>query len=184
MMAHNEKLLNQQEIYSGRVFRVTKDTVLLENGAEGIREIVHHHGGAAVVALDEHGRVILVRQYRHAIGREMWEIPAGKLESGEDPFEAAKRELAEEGGVTADVWQELGVIYPTVGYATEAIYLYLATRLHPVPMHLDEDEFLEPSYLPLEQVMDWIMQGKLQDSKTVIGCMKADKLTRKKERAD
>ncbi len=175
-MAHFEKMLASQELFNGRVLRLTRDRVQLENGAEGEREIVHHHGGACVVALTGEKEVYLVRQYRYAIGREMWELPAGKLEAGEDPFEAARRELTEEAGITADHWLKLGPFYPTVGYCTEAIHMYLATGLHPAAMHLDEDEFLEPYKMPLEDMVQKALSGQLQDSKTIIGILKAKAL--------
>ncbi len=175
-MAHFEKTLDSAELYDGRVFRVTRDDVLLENGRTGVREIVHHHGGACVVALTKEGEVYLVRQYRYAIGREMWELPAGKLEKDEDPFEAACRELGEETGLAADNWRSLGAFYPTVGYCTEAIHMYLATGLHAVDMHLDEDEFLEPCKAPLTEMVQRVLNGEIQDSKTIVGVLKAKAL--------
>ena len=118
-MAHIEKTVDSKEMVSGRVIRVTLDTVELENGERSMREIVHHHGGACVLAVTDADEVYLVRQYRYALQEEIWELPAGKLEAAEDPFEAAKRELAEECGVTADEFIDLGVLYPTVGYDSE-----------------------------------------------------------------
>ena len=171
-MAHFENQLSSQEIYQGRVFTVTKDTVQLENGAEGTREVVHHHGGACVAALTEDGRVYLVRQFRYAFGQEIWELPAGKLEPGEDPLEAAKRELGEEAGLAADHWQDLHPVWPTVGYCSEIIYTYLATGLHPVPMHLDEDEFLTPESLPLAEAVAMCLDGRIVDGKTVAALLK------------
>ena len=120
-MAHIETTLDSKEIFNGRVIRVTVDTVRLENGNTSTREIVHHHGGACVLPVDDEGNVYMVRQFRYAMGEEIWELPAGKLEAGEDPFEAAKRELAEECGVTANHYTDLGVLYPTVGYDSEGI---------------------------------------------------------------
>lgn len=175
-MAHFEEQLTSEIIYDGRVVHLTKDEVRLENGAVGIREIVHHNGGACVVAVNEAREVYVVKQFRYATGREMWELPAGKLEKGEDPFEAAKRELTEEAGVTADNWRALGYFWPTVGYCTERIYMYLATGLHPAAMHLDEDEFLEPYRMPLEELVKKSLSGEIQDAKTVIGVLKAKAL--------
>ena len=150
-MAHFEKQLSSQEIYQGRVFTVTKDTVQLENGAEGTREVVHHHGGACVAALTEGGRVYLVRQFRYAFGQ---------------------RELGEEAGLAADHWQDLHPVWPTVGYCSEIIYTYLATGLHPVPMHLDEDEFLTPESLPLAEAVAMCLDGRIVDGKTVAALLK------------
>ena len=115
-MAHSEQTLDSRLIFDGKVIRVTLDIVRLENGDTSMREVVHHHGGACIMPVTDQGEVYLVRQFRYALGEEMWELPAGKLEAGEDPFEAAKRELEEECGVTADEYIPLGCIYPTVGY--------------------------------------------------------------------
>ena len=171
-MAHFEEQLTSDVIYDGRVVHLTRDEVRLENGAVGIREIVHHNGGACVVAVTEDKQVYVVRQYRYATGCEMWELPAGKLEKGEDPFEAAKRELTEEVGVTADNWRDLGYFWPTVGYCTERIHMYLATGLHPVEAHPDADEFLEAERMPLEEAVALALAGGLPDAKTQTAILK------------
>ena len=171
-MAHFETRTGSEEIYRGRVFTVTKDTVTLENGAEGIREIVHHHGGACVAALTEDNRVYLVRQFRYAFGQEIWELPAGKLEKGEDPFTAARRELGEECGLTAEHFVDLGPVYPTVGYCSEIIYCWAATGLAPCDMHLDEDEFLTPEKVPFDKAVEMVLSGEIRDGKTVAALLK------------
>ena len=148
--AHFEKTLSSEVLFEGRVVTLTKDVALLENGETSIREVVHHHGGACILPVDADGNITLVRQFRYAFGEEIWELPAGKLEAGEDPFEAAKRELSEECGLTADNYISLGEFYPTVGYDTEVIYTWVATGLHETKMHLDADEFLTPDRVPLE----------------------------------
>ena len=112
-MAHTETMLESREIFNGRVIRVTVDKVQLEDGTTSTREIVHHHGGACILPVDADGSVTMVRQFRYAFGEEIWELPAGKLEADEDPFEAAKRELSEECGLTADNFIDLGVVYAT-----------------------------------------------------------------------
>ena len=144
MAVHFEKTIDSKLIYTGHVITVTQDTALLENGETALRDVVHHHGGACILPYFEDGTICMVRQFRYAMQQELWELPAGKLEAGEDPFEAAKRELTEECGVTADEYIPLGQIYPTVGYDTEVIYIWAARGLHPAPMHLDADEFLTP----------------------------------------
>ena len=136
-MAHTETMLESREIFNGRVIRVTVDKVQLEDGTTSTREIVHHHGGACILPVDADGSVTMVRQFRYAFGEEIWELPAGKLEADEDPFEAAKRELSEECGLTADNFIDLGVVYATVGYDSEKIYLWAATGLHSTAQHLD-----------------------------------------------
>lgn len=175
-MAHIENQLTSTEIFKGKIFTVTTDTVRLEDGTEACREIVHHHGGACILPLFENGDICLVRQFRYAFGKELWELPAGKLEADEDPFAAAKRELTEECGLTADRFFDLGELYPTVGYCTETIYMWAAAGLHPAPMHLDEGEFLTPQRVPLEQAFGMVMRGEIQDGKTVAAILKAKAL--------
>ena len=171
-MAHSEQTLDSRLIFDGKVIRVTLDTVRLENGDTSMREVVHHHGGACIMPVTDQGEVYLVRQFRYSLGEEMWELPAGKLEAGEDPFEAAKRELTEECGVYADEYISLGQVYPTVGYDTEVIYIWAARGLHPAPMHLDADEFLTPERIPLAQAYEMVLSGEIKDAKTVAGILK------------
>lgn len=171
-MAHYEKTLSSETLFTGRVFTITRDQVQLENGKPGQREIVHHHGGACIAALTQQDEIYLVRQFRYAFGQELWELPAGKLEPGEEPFAAAQRELAEECGLRADRFIDLHPFYPTVGYCTEIIYTWLAQGLHPVPMHLDEDEFLTPTKMPFAQAHQMVLSGEITDGKTVAAILK------------
>lgn len=171
-MPHTETMLESKEIFNGRVIRVTLDKVQLEDGTTSTREVVHHHGGACVLPVDADGNVTMVRQFRYALGEELWELPAGKLEAGEDPFEAAKRELGEECGLTADTYTELGVVYPTVGYDSERIYLWAAEGLHTVGQHLDAGEFLDVVKMPFAQALGLVMDGIIKDSKTQIALLK------------
>ena len=171
-MQHTEIKLNSKEIFKGNVFRVTMDQVELENGMTSFREVVHHNGGACILPLTDDDKVLMVRQYRYALKEELWELPAGKLEKDEDPFEAAKRELEEECGLTADHYTSLGEFYPTVGYDTEVIYTWVATGLHETHMHLDDDEFLTPDRVPLEKAYEMVMSGEIKDGKTIAGVLK------------
>lgn len=171
-MPHTETTLDSKEIFAGKVIRVTLDTALLENGKTSMREVVHHHGGACVLAVTDDEEIYMVRQYRYAMAEELWELPAGKLEAGEDPFEAAKRELGEECGVTADEFTSLGVFYPTVGYDTEKIYTWIARGLHPVAQHLDEDEFLDVVKVPFAKAYEMVMDNTIRDGKTISGILK------------
>ena len=171
-MPHTEAMLESKEIFNGRVIRVTLDKVQLEDGTTSTREVVHHHGGACVLPVDADGNVTMVRQFRYALGEELWELPAGKLEAGEDPFEAAKRELSEECGLTADTYTELVVVYPTVGYDSERIYLWAAEGLHTVGQHLDAGEFLDVVKMPFAQALGLVMDGTIRDSKTQVALLK------------
>lgn len=171
-MPHTEAMLESKEIFNGRVIRVTLDKVQLEDGTTSTREVVHHHGGACVLPVDADGNVTMVRQFRYALGEELWELPAGKLEAGEDPFEAAKRELSEECGLTADTYTELGVVYPTVGYDSERIHLWAAEGLHTVGQHLDAGEFLDVVKMPFAQALGLVMDGTIRDSKTQVALLK------------
>lgn len=171
-MAHFEKQLSSKTIFEGRVISVTLDSVELENGNTSTREVVHHHGGAGVAALNDKGEIYLVRQYRYALDRELIEIPAGKLEKGEDPFETAKRELGEEAGLAAAEYRDLGYVIPTCGYCSEIIYPYAAKGLSPVRQHLDPDEFLSVFTLPLDEAAGLVLSGEITDSKTVAAILK------------
>ena len=173
---YTEEKLSSEEIFHGRIFTITRDMVRLEDGRERSREMVHHHGGACVLPLFDDGTICLVRQYRYAMGQELWELPAGKLELGEDPFEAAKRELEEECGLVADHYVSLGEFYPTVGYCTEVIYSWIATGLHETQMHLDDGEFLTPERVSLDEAIAMVMDGRIKDGKTVAGVLKAQYL--------
>ncbi len=172
MDTHFEKTISSRTVYEGRVITVTQDIALLEDGSTAQRDVVHHHGGACILPYFEDGTVCMVRQFRYAMQKELWELPAGKLEAGEDSFTAAKRELTEECGLTADRFISLGHVYPTVGYDTEIIYIWAATGLHPAQMHLDEDEFLTPERIPLETAYKMIMNDEIRDAKTVAGLLK------------
>lgn len=172
-MPHTEKKIKSEELFSGRVIRVTLDTVELENGALSTREVVHHGGGAGIVALNEKGEIALVRQYRYALGQELVEIPAGKIEKGEEPRATAVRELEEEAGCVAQHFEAFGSVIPTCGYCTEIIYLFLATGLSKTRQNLDADEFVDVFWMPLQDAASLVMQGDITDSKTVSGILRA-----------
>ena len=163
-MSHTRKT-----IYQGRLVQLDLDTVTLPNGKTLDLEIVRHPGGAAVAALDDDGRVCLLRQYRHASGGWLWELPAGKLDPGEAPQAAARRELREEAGVQAARWQALGDIIVTPGFCDETIYLYLARELTHVTARPEQHEVIETHWVPFEQALDWVYDGTLRDAKTMLG---------------
>ena len=144
----------------------------LPNGATGYREVVTHPGAVAVLPIDEKGDAVLVRQYRYAMGEELLEAPAGKLEKGEDPLEAGKRELEEECGVVADKVISLGEIYPTVAYCSEIIRMFAATGLKKTHQHLDEGEFLGVEKVKFADALAMVMSGDIRDAKTVAAILK------------
>ena len=159
-------------IFNGRIITVHEDTVQLVDGTQAKREIVDHNGGVAIIGLTEEGEVLLVRQFRAPYKEVLFEIPAGKLEEGEDPFEAAKREFQEECGCTAENFKYIGELYPTPGYCGEIIRLYYATGLEFGEQHLDEDERLDVYKVPLGEAFDRCINGEFKDAKTQIGIMK------------
>ena len=171
-MELTEKTIDSREVFKGRILRVRLDTVRLPNGKEGIREVVEHPGGVAILAIDSEDRVLLVRQYRYPFECVMTEVPAGKREPGDPPFITAQRELQEEVGATADTWTELGTLIPSPGCYGETLYLYMAQDLHFGATHPDEDEFLEPLRVPLDEAVRQCMDGTLTDAKTVAAILK------------
>lgn len=160
-----EKTISSDEIYNGKVIRVTRDTVSVPGGT-AYREIVHHHGGVCCGALNDRGEIALVSQYRYAYGRIVTELPAGKLEQGEQPFDAIKRELREEIGAEGRNWRFLGRLYPSPGYDNEIIWLYTCDIDSIGDTHFDDDEQLAEQYLPLEEAVRLVMNGDIPDSKS------------------
>ncbi len=167
-----EKTLQVEEIYNGKIFRVTRETAQVENGDQVFREVVHHSGGVCVVALTDNEEIIFVRQFRYPFQKVLLEVPAGKREEGEDPKACGIRELREEAGATAGSVVDLGVLYPTVAYDTEVIHMYLATELSFGEQMLDDDEFLDVVRIPLDQAYEMVMRGEIPDAKTQIAVLK------------
>ncbi len=178
-MEHKERPLRRVNAYQGVVVDVTTDIVSLPNGATSVREVVHHPGGVCVAAVDDAGQVALVRQYRYPFGQELVELPAGKLEKGEEPFSAAQRELSEETGLEAGQWVDMGAMLVSPGISTEKLYLYLATELRQGEAHPDPNEFLDVEKMPLERLVEMVMDGSVQDAKTVVGALKAAALLKR-----
>ncbi len=160
-------------VHRGRVFELAVDNVTLENGVTVDLEVVRHPGAAAIVALTDQGGVILIRQFRYAVGGDIWEIPAGTLNPGEAPLDCARRELEEETGVAAQEWTAMGEITPLPGYSDEVIHLFLAQRLSPGGQQLDDDELLEVREVALETALEMIANREIRDAKTIVGLQMA-----------
>ena len=171
-MKLREETLESIYLYRGRILNLRRDRVRLPDGGESEREIVEHNGGVCVAALNEKGELYFVRQYRRPYDEVVLELPAGKLEKGEDPLNAGIRELEEEAGVVADHIRPMGRLYPSPGYCGEVIWLYLATGLSSTKQHLDADEFLEVEKIPLDRAVALVMEGAVPDAKTHVLIMK------------
>lgn len=166
-----ETFLEGEEVFSGKLLKVHRDRVRLPDGTETLREYIRHPGAVAIVALFDDGRVLLERQFRYPLGRAFIEIPAGKLETGEDPLETGKRELLEETGYVAKAWRRLGLIHNAIGYSDEVIEIWLARDLELRRQQLAEGEFLEVFSVPLVEAQAMARDGRITDVKTVVGLL-------------
>ncbi len=163
---------SSQTMFRGRILEVNVERVQLPNGRTANLEIAHHPGGAAIVALDSDGRVCLLRQYRHAAQGWLWELPAGKIDDREPPIATARRELAEEAGMSAGKWLSLGGILSSPGVFTEVVHLYLATDLTPVPAAPEEHEVFAVTWVPWRQAVQMAECGVIIDGKSVSGLLR------------
>lgn len=164
-----------RDIYRGRIVHLTIEDVTLPNGHVTALEIVRHPGAAAVAALDGDGAVTLLRQYRHAVGGYLWEVPAGKLDPGESPSHCASRELAEEAGLVATHMEPVGSIVTCPGFCDEIIHLFVATGLHRVPLAREIDEVIDSvTTVPLSESVAMIRSGEIRDAKTIAALLQAD----------
>lgn len=159
--------------FRGRVITVTIDDVTLPNGHRTRLEIVHHPGGAAIVAIDKDRKVCLLRQHRHAVGGYLWELPAGKLEPGEPPDQTARRELVEEAGFEATQWESLGTCTPSPGVLRETVHLFLATGLSVATSAPESAEVFEVHWVPVEEAHRWVLDGTINDAKTAVAIIRA-----------
>ena len=175
-MKLTEKTLEQNYMYRGKILDFHVDKAELENGRIVKRECVDHHGGVSVAALTEQDELYFVRQYRYPYHEVVLELPAGKLEPGEDPFKAGKRELREETGVVGKDYADLGRLYPSPGYTNEIIYLYACRADTRGADDLDEGEFLEAEKIPLEKAVEMVMSGEIPDAKTQVLVLKTARL--------
>lgn len=177
-MKLTEKTIQQEYKYRGKIINLRVDKIELENGRPSTREVVEHPGGVTVAALTEKNEMLFVRQYRYPYAEVVLEAPAGKLEPGEDPFEAVKREQKEETGTTGRNYLDLGKLYPSPGYCGEVIHLYACRVETYGDLHLDEGEFLEVEKIPLEQAVQMVMENQVRDAKTQVLVLKAAQLVK------
>lgn len=161
-----ERKLSSEMKFDGKLIKVTYDIAEV-NGKEAWREVVHHPGASAIVAIDEDNRIIMEKQFRYALNDYLLEIPAGKLDAGEDPLVCAKRELEEETGIIASEWISLGTIATSPGFCNEVIYLYVAKGLSKGEIHWDEDEYVEVERYTFDELLQRISEEKIKDSKTL-----------------
>lgn len=171
-MNFEEKTLSSEYVFRGKVIDVKRDDILVSNGHKSIREVVEHSGGVVILAIKDN-KILTVNQFRYPIKTTSIELPAGKLEIGENPDFASKRELEEETGYIAKKWKSLGYIYTSVGFCNEKLYLYLATDLEYKQVNPDEDEIIEAKEYPIKEVFEMIDNGKINDAKTLCALLRA-----------
>lgn len=174
-----ERPLTEDVAWTGRIFNVDRMRVQLPDGRNAIRDVVRHPGAVAVVALTDEGRICLVRQYRTALGRVTVEIPAGKLSPGEDPLECASRELLEETGMEAEKIAYLTTIASSAGFCDELIHIYMATGLSFSKSSPDADEFINVDLVEVGELVDAVLDGRIEDAKTVVGALLCDAISRR-----
>jgi ADP-ribose pyrophosphatase len=173
-----ETRVSSKTVYRGKLLHVLEDEVRLCDGAPARREYIRHPGAAVMVPMPDPDSVVLVRQFRYPLARHFYEVPAGKIDPGEETLQTARRELREECGFEAAEWRHLATIHPCIGYADERMELYLARQLTPVEHAPDPDEFLERVTVGFAEALRWVKEGKITDQKTVIGLLWADKYCR------
>ena len=169
-MTFEEKTLETERIFEGKIINVRRDRVMVMEG-ESFREIVEHNGGAVIAAVKPDGNMIMVRQFRKPAERVMLEVPAGKIDPGEDPEITAARELKEETGYTAGKIRKLTQMYPSVGYSEEILHLYLCTELEAGETAFDENEAIDIEEYPIDTLVDMVMQGEIQDGKSQVAIL-------------
>lgn len=178
-----ERPLTEDVVWTGRIFNVDRLQVQLPDGRNAIRDVVRHPGAVAIVALTDEGHICLVRQYRTALGRVTVEIPAGKLDPGEDPLECASRELLEETGMLAEKIAYLTTIATSDGFTDELIHIYMATGLSFSKSSPDADEFINVDLVEVGELVDAVLDGRIEDAKTVVGALLCDAISRRLEDA-
>jgi ADP-ribose diphosphatase len=173
-----EHRISSRSVYRGRLLDVREDEVRLPDGTTSRREYIVHPGAAVMLAMPDAQSVVIERQYRYPLQEHVYELPAGKIDPGEDPLATAQRELLEETGYRAHTWRHLLTTYPVVGYSNERIELYLARDLEQVGHALDEGEFLDVLVVALDEAIDWVRTGKIKEAKTIMGLLLAERIVR------
>jgi ADP-ribose pyrophosphatase len=171
-----EHTVESKTVYQGRLLHVREDVVRLPDGKPARREYIVHPGAAVMLAMPDAHSVLMERQYRYPLRSHVYELPAGKMDPGEDALETAKRELLEETGYRARDWRHLLTTYPVVGYSNERVELYLARDLEYVGHALDEGEFLDVFALPLDEAIRWVRSGRIVEAKTIMALLLADRM--------
>ena len=171
-MVYEEKTVSSEMIFEGRIINTRLDKIELPDGRYASREIVEHPGGVCVVAVTDENEVLFVKQYRKPLEKAIYEIPAGKLDKGENHRDCGLRELREETGMKAEVFEYLGHIYSSPGFTNETIHIYYAEGLTQGKTDFDEDEFLDVEKIPLDKAYQMVLDGELNDGKTVCGILK------------
>ena len=172
-----EKRISTEDIFDGVILHVKRDMVELSNGSATVREVIRHIGAVCVIPVTDDNKVIMERQFRYPLNKVILEIPAGKLDApDEDRLSAIRRELREETGYTADEWTEIGDFHPAPAYSDEYITMYMARGLHKGKQDLDEDEFLDVYTIPLSELVEDVMAGKISDAKTQVCVLKAARI--------
>lgn len=171
-MNYKETKVKETPIYNGKILNLRKDDILLPNGNPAIREVIEHSGGSSILVV-ENGKILLVKQHRYPFNEELLEIPAGKLNKGENPKDTAIRELEEEAGLKAENIELIFTIYPTPAYDTEKIYIYTAKNYIKTCQRLDEDEFLSAKWYDLDRIEKMVQNGEIKDAKTIIAVLYA-----------
>jgi ADP-ribose pyrophosphatase len=174
----SETQLASQTVFQGKLLHVKSDRVRLMNGHESVREYILHPGASMIIALPDDKTITLIRQYRYPLNRHFIEVPAGKIDPGEDPLDTAKRELHEECGYSATEWRHLTTLHPGIGYSNERIELYLARGITQSARKLDDDEFLDVMHVPIVEAMTWIRDGRITEAKAVMALLWAEKMLR------
>lgn len=177
-MNYEEKTVSRKHIYSGNIISVESIGVLLPNGKEASRDMVIHPGASVVIPISENNELYMVRQYRKPVEKELLELPAGKLDKGEDPEVCAKRELKEETGLEASKIKHILSIHTTPGFTNEILHMYAAVGLHEGEACADEDEFISSEKVPINKLVEMILNHEITDAKSIIGILLAEKIVK------